>query len=256
MTSDNDREQQLCSQKIDAAGAFIGDGTSDARFVAKSKPGLAVHHLFAATFFADHATKGEAATDHPTEEQRNAHRAYVLGAVFTATAFMEAGINELYLSAAEGSPYSEFGLDDMRAAELAKKWREGEGRDRYSPVLTKFQDALTLSQLPAYDEATSPYRDASRLIDLRNAITHYKPEWDVALDKHAHLANKLQGYFPESRFADPNQVFFPHRCLGAGCAQWAVAASSNFVIDFRKRMGLNETFRIDEARISSGVAAG
>jgi hypothetical protein len=208
------------------------------------KSSLSVHHSFAARFFAKQATQLEEGTSAPTEEQQSEHRAYVLGTVFCATAFIEAYINELYLSATEGSPDSEFGLDDTRASKMADKWRkDGENTRWY--LLKKFQDALTCSNLTPYSVEASPYKEASKLTALRNAVTHYKPEWDDAQKQHADIDALLQGEFPESRFASRGQIFFPHRCLGAGCAAWAVATASNLVRDFSTKMELKDRFPIE-----------
>jgi hypothetical protein len=201
--------------------------------------------MLAAEFFSKQARQLEDSLASPTEAQRSEHRAYVLGAIFTATAFLEAFINELYLSAVDGSPSSEFGLENTNAEAMAKEWRNKE--DDLWSLLDKYKKALSCCKIAAYEESNSPFKEASDLVYLRNSVTHYKPEWDDSLRKHANIAARLQGQFPENRFALPNQAFFPHRCLGAGCAAWASSASLSFATDFKSRMGLKETFAIDRA---------
>lgn len=141
--SNKDRTSALEGQAI---VVFGGQAT------ARLKSGLAVHHMLAAKFFSKQAIQLEDSLPSPTEAQRSEHRAYVLGTIFTATAFLEALINE---------------------------YRPFQGTD---------------------------------LVYLRNSITHYKPEWDDELRKHANIATRLQGQFPDNRFALTNQTFFPHRC--------------------------------------------
>lgn len=59
-----------------------------------------------------------------TEALRVSHRAYVFGTILTATSFVEAMIKEVCLSATGGTPYSEFGLAEDRAAAIAALWSQ------------------------------------------------------------------------------------------------------------------------------------
>lgn len=219
---------------------------------ALAQSGMAIHHLFAAGFFAEQATAYEQNIIEPTESQRREHRGYVLGTLFTATAFMEASINELYLAALDADARSELGLADSSAEALGQKWR-AKGKDRRWSLMNKFQDALKSSQLPPYDEAAVPFIDALTLVALRNATTEYAAKWQGSPVKDAEIEEKLRGRFAESRFAQPGHAFFPHRCLGAGCARWAASAASIFVADFRERMGLKGDLVSDGA---TSVASG
>src|SRR5262245_24918425 len=58
-------------------------------------------HLHAATLFADDAQKCETMAKQPDEEQRARHRACVTAAVLSAVAFLEASVNEIFLSAVD-----------------------------------------------------------------------------------------------------------------------------------------------------------
>lgn len=223
------------------AGGKIGD------FVARVKPGFAVHHLLGAQFLAQRATAVESRISNATESLRREHRAYVVGSVLTATAFLEAMINELYISAAEGGFYSEFALDSRDAAALAAAWVKAE-KERWS-ILKKYQQALERSGHEMYATTDSPYLDVDHLVVLRNALTHFKSEWDHKLSEHAALESRLAGRFRVSCLAATNQSFFPHLCLGAGCAEWAVEVAITFALDFRHRMALPETLSIDQALV-------
>jgi hypothetical protein len=173
-----------------------------------------------------------------TEALRVSHRAYVFGTILTATSFVEAMINEICLSATEGTPYSEFGLAEDRAAAIAALWSQAD-RKRW-PTLKKYQQALIAVGASPFDTASPPYPSIESQIALRNALTHYKPEWDDEQDIGADLEKRLLGSFPENRFSDAAEAFFPHRCLGSGCAQWTVFSAQLFVGAFRARMGLRE----------------
>ena len=73
---------------------------------------------------------------------------------------------------------------------------------RYLPLPLSLKRLLT---------SIAPFKEASDLVYLRNSITHYKPECDDDLRKHTNIATRLQGQFPDNRFALPNQTFFPRR---------------------------------------------
>src|SRR4030095_2011518 len=76
----------------------IADIESSAGTDAKVAASLYRHHLFASRHFSDLACQLE--TEHvgtTDSEIIRRHRAYVIGSVLAATAFLEASINELYL---------------------------------------------------------------------------------------------------------------------------------------------------------------
>ena len=58
---------------------------------------------------------------------------------------------------------------------------------------------------------------------LRNALTHFTPEWADDLKKHKKLINcyknrfSLNPYYPQKE-----TMFFPYRCLSAACAGWSI----------------------------------
>ena len=84
----------------------------------------------------------------------------------------------------------------------------------------------------------NPFQDADSLIDLRNALTHYKSEWDDSPDRHGRLEARLKGRFAPNPFAKNSPLWFPHHCLGAGCADWAVKTSEWLLQEFSEKLGL------------------
>lgn len=201
---------------------------------AKVKSELAKHHLMSADYFASQALSLERTEHQPDEKVRMKHRAYVMGAAFSATAFLEARINEIFISASEVSSYSEFGFDSKKAAALALIWPRAE--KEWWSIANKYQNALQGIGQPEYDKDHPLFKEIISLVSLRNALTHYKPEWDDSLRQHAGLAKVLEGKFTESPFSDKRQSFFPHRCLGAGCANWSVHVAREFALDFYSRL--------------------
>ena len=78
------------------------------------------------------------------------------------------------------------------------------------------------------------------LIDLRNMLVHFKPEWDNDQKKHKEVEKKLKGRFELNPFWPKNNpIFFPFKCLSHGCANWAVGSSMRFILQFFALIGLD-----------------
>lgn len=73
---------------------------------------------------------------------------------------------------------------------------------------------------------------------MRNAIVHFSPEWSHENGDHAALEKTLSGVFADNALMDKSMAWFPNRCYGAGCAEWAVGVAEAFMREFCDRMGL------------------
>jgi len=198
---------------------------------------FARQHFRAARFFADSAASLEteiSAVNEKDDARKPQHRAYVVGGIVSAVMGLEACINEIYLDACDKSQTNLVGLDDTAMSLLSEWWLELERR----PTLLKYQHALLLLGKPALPKGENPYQDADHLIHLRNALTHYKPEWDDSLDVHASLETRLTGRFALNPLTTKTYLWFPHQCLGSGCAHWAVGAAEEFVRAFCTHLGI------------------
>ena len=149
-------------------------------------------------------------------------KGYAIGAVLTSVAFLEARINEIF---------SHCG-DLEWSHHLPASWPEGRriiGRLRphieRKSSLSKYEIALAACRASPWDRDKAPYAEAKLLVRLRNALTHYEPEW-VNLErvdgrpveqKQQHgLERALRGQFDPMRGAHEGQPYWPERCLGAG----------------------------------------
>ena len=201
-----------------------------------------VQHMVAAAYFARSALEIESnhTADLVDGEPYFAHRGYVAGAVLSAVASLEATINELFIDARNpGSPTFE-GADPIIPWLLAEEsWDEIEGES----TLSKYQKALTLAKKPPFDRGAPTYQDADALIQLRNALIHYKPEWSTEQKNHRKIEDRLKGRFAPNPFTGPNDVFFPKKCLGHGCAEWAVESGVTLIESLFSRLGLPSIFR-------------
>ena len=168
-----------------------------------------------------------------SSELKSDHRSYVLGAITFSAIFLESTINELFLNA--GDPKLERHPDPHVEGQLKASWATGIDK---LPPLDKFQIALLVAGKEPLDKGKQPYQLAKLLVELRNALVHYKPEW-VRLDDQTKWEKKLDGKFEPCEFLKgSNNPFFPDKCLSCGCAKWAVNASWEFVEGFNARMGL------------------
>jgi hypothetical protein len=157
------------------------------------------------------------------------HRSYAIGAVIAAASYLEAAVNELYLEAMDRNANT-FPQQRSRLAELMSHvWEDVE----QITVLTKYQVTLTLAEVEPYPKGRNPYQAVYGLVRLRNALVHYRPEWDTEVEEHRKLEQILANRFKESRYSASDQTFFPHRCLGHGCAAWAIKTAVDFYKDFK-----------------------
>jgi hypothetical protein len=215
-------------------------GSSGASATARLKTHFNLQHMVAAAYFARKALDVESNyTDLVDGESHFAHRGYVTGAVFSAVASLEATINELYIDAQGVNSPTFQGVDPTVPMLLAEYWEQIES----ASTLRKYQCALILARKSKFDRGTSPYQEVASLIQLRNALVHYKPEWDTDLREHRKIENRLKGQFAENPFTGPNDAFFPKKCLGHGCAEWAAKSSVTFIEEFFSQLGLSSIFR-------------
>ncbi|HIK10119.1 MAG TPA: hypothetical protein IGS52_07610 [Oscillatoriaceae cyanobacterium M33_DOE_052] len=185
---------------------------------------------------------------------------YAMASVVYTVMFVEAYINELFCRARFEVKNKFFGnLDSNIVSRLANFWeidmktptqekpRNYRILDALKPnILDKYQLALlTVSDKKLFDRGEYLYQRIEILINLRNAIVHYKPEpWGDDIEKSEESSREkvrknLEGKFKENPFAEGVQnPFFPDKCFGYGCAKWAVNSSVEFIEEFSKKMGL------------------
>src|SRR5665647_202254 len=202
--------------------------------ISDSRERLYRQHLFSADHFATRAQELEdRGADALSDEEICTHGAFVMGAVFSAAAFLETSITDLYL---ELQKLSKSGQRNLRRelAMLPRVWPEIVG----APLLHKYQLALSVADADQYNESRSPYFEAESLIRMRDALLDYTPEWDDKRGRHHSLEKRLSAKIPPNPFASVNSPWFPDRCLSAGCAKWALRAAQFFSDDFCHRMAI------------------
>jgi len=206
--------------------------------------------LISAFSFAQEAQQMESRVK-PVDNLFLKHRSVVVAAILFSTAFLEAAVNELFQIACD-QKLGTSRLSDAQKRILAPIWTvESFRRAR---ILEKYDVALHLLGNEHFSHGQDPYQSTELVIYLRNAIAHYVPETsEVRLvtesDLSSAIEKRLRGRFasnplvgsypvivrdqPDKRGSYP---FFPMRCLGYGCAKWAVKAILSFAEDFFRRI--------------------
>lgn len=205
----------------------------------RTRVNLSYQHMQEAIHFAHLSKESETINAGKTfsdGDYWNHHRAYVVGAIMTSVASVEAHINEFYLDAVDNHLGAI--LDHNQQNLLAELWKPLE--QKRVPILEKYQIALAAIKCTKFDTSKGPYQDIDLLINLRNMLVHFKPEWDNALKEHKKIEDKLRGKFELNPFLPKeNTRFFPFKCLSYGCASWAVKSSIDFILEFLSSTELN-----------------
>lgn len=209
-------------------------GKSTVSATARVKYNFSKQHLQGAEFFAQQARNLESSVQAVTDNHQSQHRAYVTSAILSSVAFLEASINELYYSACNKDltalPNFDLHMFDL----FAQFWEDVETY----PILNKYQVALALAGKSRFDPGGSPYQEAESLVKLRDCLVHYKPEWDDERGRHQKLESRLKGKFPLNPLVAKAALWFPHRCLSAGCAAWSAETARKFSDEFCSRLAI------------------
>jgi hypothetical protein len=175
------------------------------------------------------------------------HEAFTLSAVLSAVSFLESTVNELHADSTD-EEYS--AIDEKHEALLrtiGRQWHNPRNFDR-APILTKYQTILAIAGQPGFMEGDEAFANVRALTEIRNHLLHYTREWVVVHSRQApgrepestadYFEKILHHKFATNPLAGKNVPFFPDRCLGHGCAEWAIVNSIIFVDEFFRRLGL------------------
>lgn len=175
------------------------------------------------------------------------HEAFILNSVLSTVAFLESTINELYADAADDAYFFADEKNEALLKLIGEKWRNEKNFDR-APMISKYQKILAIAGKPPFDENDQAFANVRTLIEIRNHLMHYKREWVVIHDDsrtgsgEESTAEKfgkvLRKKFAKNPLAPKNLPFFPDKCLGHGCAEWAIVNSIIFTDEFFRRLEL------------------
>lgn len=215
----------------------------------RTGPEVAVRHYHSTIHIesAAHLARLCAAVEkNPENHQEGEHRAFATGAILTAVAFLEATINEVLSDAVEDG--SLYGLKREQTTAIANEWRRVRAKGRV-PMTDKFKLVLRAVGHSGLSSGKT-YFNMTLLVELRDKLVHFNPEWTPLTSVHPPpLEAKLMRKFAANQLADPGTLFFPDRCLGHGCAQWAVRSALEFTDAFFSKLGVPPRYELIRVRL-------
>ena len=180
-----------------------------------------------------------------SEELRSEHRGLVSAAVMQCAAALETEAAEVCVYG-PGAHLGSNGTDQSAQQFLAPLADVIDHQE----TLRRFELILHLLQRPALDKGREPYQSAALVVRLRNETTHYKSRWgqDMELSK---LFSSLKGLrHNPPPFISANTNFFPHQCLSADCAAWAVNSTVAFLDAVYDKLGVPSRFETYRPRVT------
>lgn len=222
---------------------------------ATSSPNLVRDHIDMAVMFAEKAKSAEdtliaraemveAILDQKVERAsdvlndpvtlQHESRFHATGAVIVSFAFVEAGINEFI-----HKRINEEGLDIIH--------KYGGTRVERLRIHEKYELMLALYGRNQFDTGGQIYENFKHVQDLRNILVHHEPEFDL-LSANAPQQRMGQIYhkFDENPFYLGSGLFFPYRCMGFGCAKWAIESCLSFTETFYSQVDVSKPYSIPE----------
>jgi hypothetical protein len=179
-----------------------------------------------------------------SEEDRCVHRAYVSTAVMQCAAAFETESHEICVHG-PGSHLGSNGTD-----ENARRFLQplADAVDDQSTIARYDMILHVLGKTPL-DRNKEPYQSALLLVRLRNELIHYKSHWGeemTGIKLHKSLESLRHKPPP---FVATNMNFFPHHCLGADCASWAVRSAIAFLDAVYGALGVPSRFESYRQRL-------
>ena len=180
-------------------------------------------------------------------DTRLRHEAFTLNAILSSVSFLESTVNELHADATD----EEYSAADEKHGTLlrtiGKQWHNTRNFDR-APMLTKYQTILAIVGQAGFTDGDQAFANVRILTEIRNHLLHYNREW-VAIRSRWNMGQEpastaeyfekiLHRKFATNPLAAGGVPFFPDKCLGHGCAEWAILNSIIFVDEFFRRLGL------------------
>ena len=116
-------------------------------------------------------------------------------------------------------------------------------------TLSRFEVILHLLRKSPLPRGAEPFQSTALVVRLRNELIHYKSRWGVEMgSSKLYAALQSLGHQPPP-FSDPSMNFFPHRCLSADCAAWALGSVVAFLEAAYQALGVPSRFEAYRSRL-------
>lgn len=203
---------------------------------------MSTHHLWAAKHFSNLALEIEKkCTKSPVFKQE--HRAYATNSIFSIVAFLEACINELYQDALdEHLSYLEK-IPENKIKNLATYWKQTNENGRWPSFFKKYDSALKILDCPPFVKVSPTFQNIELVNKLRVALVHYAPS-TLSKNSSHDLTQKLQRKFKENQLLKgSDNPWFPGKCLGHGCSDWAIQSVTKFTDEFFEKIDVVPNYK-------------
>lgn len=187
--------------------------------------------------------------------------AYAAGSVMSSIAFLESSINEIFQDYFYGFKYSK----EKKSDSLMKRksdWDKGERKffEEYNThsIIGKYKLAyqimlekeLNPKSKESY-ENSEVYEKFTKLNELRNKLVHFKLKYQYDdQDDNQYEITYYKDKFKENPFIEAGKLYFPKKCLGAGCAEWAIVVSTDFFTMFSEELSKSNIHLIKRTNIN------
>lgn len=194
-------------------------------------------HLNSARIFAEHALniennpKYKESPQEAPEAVKSLYLSYVSSSIICSVATLEANINKYIVDNYDTLDNSSYSTCDVLYEKYEKLNRGTKIIQQLLiiPTVKLKYDVVTFLLTCKFIPHCQKSEKMDYLIDLRNALMHFTPEWDNALKKHKSLENSKKNFFKCSPFYEKGFLFFPYRCLSASCAVWSHATACEYI---------------------------
>lgn len=219
--------------------SFTDSVTADTRYTFTGQ------FLEASAMFVRRARAIEASSSPQTDDAtRCEHRGLICSVIMQCVAALETEAHETCVH----GPGAHLGSNGIDSAARDFLLPVAELVDNQS-ALTRFDLILHLLKRTPLDKGSNPYQGAALVVRLRNELVHYKSRWGADTERNKlQAALQLLGH-KAPPFTDPSMNFFPHRCLSAECAAWALASVITFLESFYSALGVPSRFAGYRARL-------
>jgi hypothetical protein len=106
----------------------------------------------------------------------------------------------------------------------------------WKPVIEKAIYLSLLNRRSPPDMSRRPGQDVTALIDLRNALVHFRPEWSDDNKTHRKLSKRLEKRFQHNAWLS-NEPIFPRAWVSYSCCKWAIESVRKFVLQYATSNG-------------------
>lgn len=233
-TEENANASDTLTSSVHGAAQILESGDATAACSASVRHNFSVLHLLSAARFSQQLRELEqihaGETWGPFSEEIFACAS---ATVMLAVAALEAYANEFFKERTKLFSGVGTSADDAR-----NKYRRMSPLERY-----KYASELLDFEFPALGSPLC--QQIKALIELRNGLTHFKPEWDTERVSHAKVEELLRGKIDRSPFLPPTESLFPLGWVSHNCAAWAVRSTVRFILEFERLSGVEgrlETF--------------